>query len=151
MHKRRLLKLADLLEADAKNKKGIKFDLSTWAAPSDSNWMSRTFDKKLDTVPVDCGTTACAVGLACISGAFKRAGLTHAYRRPWVGSGWMLQPKFDGSKDFKAVQKLFEINQQSAEFLFSASEYPDDKTEGAKAERFVAKRIRDFVAGKVAP
>lgn len=38
MNKRRLLKLADLLEADARNRKGIKFDLGSVGGASD--WMA---------------------------------------------------------------------------------------------------------------
>ena len=34
MNKRRLLKLADLLEADAANRKGLKFDLEVVLIPS---------------------------------------------------------------------------------------------------------------------
>ena len=56
MNKKRLLKLADLLEADAKNKKGIKFDY--WAT-------ANLADPK---EPISCGTSACAMGLAALSG-----------------------------------------------------------------------------------
>lgn len=149
MNKKRLLKLADLLETDARNKKGIKFDLGAWAAPSDSGW-THIFYTKPDTVPVDCNTTACAVGLACVSGAFKRAGLTYTYKRGWAG-GFILVPKFKNSKEFAAVSKFFGISGDRAQFLFAPEEYPQNKITGAKAERYVAKRIRDFVAGKVSP
>jgi hypothetical protein len=147
MNKRRLLKLADLLEADAKNKKGVKFDLGTWASPSGDSW-NRQWNTKEDEIKVDCGTTACAVGLACISGAFARSGLTYTYKPSWMG-GFHLIPKFDGSKEFPAVAKFFGVEKSEALWLFSAEQYPDNKTTGAAGERFVAKRIRDFVAGKV--
>lgn len=149
MNKRRLLKLADLLEADAKNKKGVKFDLGTWAAPAESSFLNRSFEKKESAVAVDCGTSACAVGLACISGAFKRSGLTYGYKRNWSGSGWHLMPKFEGRTQFPAVQRFFDINKPEAFFLFSGDKYPHGKQEGAIGELYVAKRIRDFVAGKV--
>ncbi len=149
MNKRRLLKLADLLEADAKNKKGVQFDLGTWASPAGDEW-KRQWDTKENEIRVDCGTTACAVGLACISGAFARSGLTYTYKKAWVG-GFHLVPKFNGSTQFPAVQKFFGVAEREAMFLFSAEKYPNSKIKGAAGERYVAKRIRDFVAGKVAP
>ena len=45
MNKKRLLKLADLLEADANNPKGIKFDMGTWG------------DGKGEVADVSCRTT----------------------------------------------------------------------------------------------
>lgn len=134
MNKKRLLKLADLLEADAKNKKGVKFDLAIWG---------RSY---IGGLSMSCGTVACAVGLAVLSGAFKRAGLTNFHKYPETFS---VCPEFDGSTGFDAVNKLFNIKIQESAFLFDAGAYPDDKHRGAVAERFVAKRIRDFVAGKV--
>lgn len=150
MNKKRLLKLADLLEADAANKKGVKFDLGIWAGPSDNGL--GTFEDGSDrAVPVGCGTTACAVGLACISGAFKRSGLTYDFG-PMFGSesGFRLRPRFGAYSEFDAVEAFFSIDRMQAEFLFLTDRYPDSKTRGAAGERYVAKRIRDFVAGKAA-
>lgn len=131
MNKRRLLKLADLLEADAKNKKGVKFDLSDWGYAENK--------KK----PISCGTTACAMGLAVASGAFKREGLRSTY-----GDGFLL-PLHRDREGFSAAESLFDIGHDASTFLFSDSYYPRGKTKGAIGELFVAKRIRDFVAGKV--
>lgn len=81
--KRRALKLADLLEKDAKNKKGIRFDLSTVFT---ATALEEGKDIPSDYVPeVSCGTTACAMGLAAISGEFKRAGLSFQSGSPHVG------------------------------------------------------------------
>jgi hypothetical protein len=135
VNKRRLLKLADLLEADAKNKKGIKFDLGTWGNSDD------------DEVSVSCGTTACAMGLAVVSGAFKRAGLTNHYS----DNADSICPRFDGYVGFAAAAALFDIEYNAATFLFEDTFYPEHKKRGAAGERYVAKRIRDFVAGKVTP
>ncbi len=74
-----LLRFADLLEADANNPEGVKFDLGAWAQDSrlDLNKMSPDeveqllYPTTIETVPVNCGTAACALGLAAISGAFK--------------------------------------------------------------------------------
>lgn len=153
MNKRRLLKLADLLEADAKNKKGIKFDLAVVArkAPAgDRTWME-DYEPR-EAVPVDCGTAACAVGLACISGAFARSGLSYS-----ITKDYGLLPKFrrpDGkvfSKWATAPTAFFGLTTEESDFLFTPWSYPLDMITGAAGERYVAKRIRNFVAGKVAP
>lgn len=130
MNKRRLLKLADLLEADAKNRKGIKFDLSVWGEVGDAD------------EPLSCGTTACAMGLAALSGSFMRAGLQHR-----ISCG-ILEIGFNGDWDsIRAAQELFDISREDAKDLFV--HYSRLKTtSGAAGERAVAKRIRDFVAGK---
>lgn len=143
MNKRRLLKLAGLLEADAKNKKGIKFNLGVWAAPADGTDMSDRTEPA-----VDCNTQACAVGLACISGAFKRQGLTYVYRMGFFGN-LILIPKFRHRREFSAVQAFFGISEVEAEWLFQPGSYAHGV--GAKGERAVAKRLRDFVAGKAQP
>ena len=144
MNKRRLLKLADLLEADAKNKAGIKFDLSTVVTPNPK----LPLDAK--AVPVSCGTQACAMGLAAITGAFKRNGLS--YRVDPQENELFIETTMHGvDTDFDdAASELFDITLQEADFLFTPSAYPQraPKT-GARGELLVAKRIRDFVAGKV--
>lgn len=130
--RRRLLKLAELLEADAKNKKGIKFDLCLWGD---------AIDRK---TPISCNTTACAMGLAVASGAFTRAGL-----RPVPRTGNLI-PRVGRARGFDAAARLFLITHAESEWLFMDDYYDFQNTIGAKGERAVAKRIRDFVAGKAA-
>lgn len=126
MNKRRLLKLADLLEADAKNKNGIKFDMGLWGQVGDL--------KK----PLSCGTTACAMGLAALSGEFKRAGLSYKL------AGRQLLIRFKGRGDsVQAAARLFDISHKDAEYLFIWS-----GGTGAQGERRAAERVRSFVAGK---
>lgn len=132
--RKRLLKLADLLKADAKNKKGVKFDLSAWG---------RIGDKR---EPLSCGTTACAVGLAIISGAFKREGL-----RAGQFSTSLLFPTYRHHSDWEATSAFFSITNDQAEWLFMDESYPVSHQQGARGERAVAKRIRDFVAGRASP
>lgn len=137
MNKRRLLKLADLLEADAKNKKGIKFDLGVVG----------TCYNEDSPFEMNCGTSACAMGLAALSGEFKgTAKLSYradgSYLIPTIGGR-------DVSYD-RAAMKIFNITMRQADFLFTPSEY-DGIPKGAAGERLVAKRIRDFVAGKASP
>jgi hypothetical protein len=128
MHKRRLLKLADLLEADAKNKKGVKFDMGNWGWTDDAK------------NPLSCGTSACAMGLAALSGKFKRAGLTYKFHGPALHFCWNGRD-IDG---IEAAEQLFEIDSSDAWDFFLPKEGEPD--EGAKAERALAKRIRKFVA-----
>lgn len=126
MNKRRLLKLANLLEADAKNKTGIQFDMSTWGVVHDKE------------KPMSCGTMACAMGLAALSGKFKRAGLGYSTR------GSILHVTMDGRGDgVRSACRLFEISLEEAEQLFI---WPAGV--GSQGERAAAKRIRKFVAGK---
>lgn len=157
--KRRLLKLADMLEADAKNKKGIKFDLDIVVGATNSEqwcgydrYVSPTFKPE-----VSCGTTACAMGLAAVSGQFKRAGLSFK-----LEDGGIIMTTWKGrSKHYEiAAVRLFNITPEQASYLFDPDFYKDkpvdgddfmpfSKVKGAKGERRVARRIRKLVAGKL--
>ncbi len=139
--KRRILKLADILEADAKSKKGVKFNLGVVVHTDTPNDLG-------GEVRLDCGTQACAMGLAALSGEFERAGLTYLVR------GHAIEMIFKGqmmSFDF-AAKALFGIKDHEVDFLFTPEGYNEklgNDYRGAKAERVVAKRIRDFATGKV--
>jgi hypothetical protein len=144
MNKRRLLKLADLLEADAKDRKGIKFDLDTWGYTS-----KRSLAVNDGPIPaVSCETTACAMGLAALSGAFKREGLTYTVRD--TPSFMQVDVKMGRAEGLDAAAKLFGITRTTAGWLFLDDNY-DGSTTKAVGERAVAKRIRNFVAGKESP
>lgn len=142
--RRRLLKLAGMLDEDAKKETGIKFDLGLWGCVLDAG-----LEDVPEEISVNCGTAACAVGLACISGKFKRAGLTYRAQSKDSLGGNNFQPVFGLDEGFDAVKNFFAISYREAEHLFSYTAYPD--TRGAAAERAVAKRIRSFVAGRAAP
>ena len=139
MNSERLLKLADLLEKDAKAKKGIKFDIGVWGFNK----------KKTKKLPVSCGTTACAVGLACLSGVFAAEGLTYKVARetyPGHGTGYFIDPVFGGERGFEAAANFFGLEERTTRKLFSPHYYNKGKgTKGAKGEREVALRIRHFV------
>lgn len=145
MNKRRLLKLADLLEADASEKKGIKFDMGTIAERKAKSAEDRA-------IKLDCGTTGCAMGLAGISGAFKHAGLGYRIGEQLDPDGGMdIVLTVGGSRtDYhSAAIMIFGLTQGQARFLFAPESYPSKFIRGAKAERYVAKRIRDLVAGEI--
>jgi hypothetical protein len=125
MQKKRLLRLAELLEAHRDN--GTRFDLSLWrrdyAGDGEDEW---------------CGTKACAVGLACVDPKFKRAGL--AWSSPFAA------PKYKERIGWDAVVSFFGLeNLQEASYLFEKGSYNGDMT-GNVAARKVAKRIRAVVA-----
>lgn len=147
MNKKRLLKLADLLEADAKNKKGVKFDLAVIAAPAKEEgcYFYSSFGRGAKP-EMNCGTAACAVGLATLHPTFNRMGLTYYYNKSDE-----FQPKFGKHRGWgKAERKFFDLNEHESAFLFVHYSYPT-RPEGAKGERAVARRIRSFAAGKISP
>jgi hypothetical protein len=146
MNTERLLKLADLLEADANNEKGVSFDLTAWARKrvgSTGEFSNCSFDIG-EVVPVDCSTAACAWGLAAISGKFAADGV--GYRVSIIG---VLTPTFDGKTDYEAAETFFEIGYRQTAFLFDPEYYPETKLKGRDGELFVAQRIRDLAAGQV--
>lgn len=150
MQKRKLLELATMLEKDAKNKKGIQFDMDVVGKPSDAvDPIDTIFFAPNQIVPLDCGTTACAMGLAALSGKFKKEGLSYRIRP----AGEMIDPKWKGRvQDYdKVAMKLFGITIEQANYLFSPWTYPYSKKKGAKGEREVVRRIKWIVAGKKIP
>jgi hypothetical protein len=141
MNYERLLRLADLLEADAVRPDGIRFNLGCLVE------MDMRDDR--DKVALNCGTQACAVGLAAISGAFENEGLGYTLEHGGFS------PIFAGEVcewDW-AAEKLFEIEPNVVDFLFTTNGYSTGSDLvpmiGADAERQVAQRIRDLVSGKV--
>lgn len=125
--------------ADAKKSDGIRFDLGTVGRPSEAPAF-----KSKDDVKLACGTTACAMGLAAISGEFKNLSFE-------ISNQFFVNITVrDEVVDYDiAATKIFGIGKRAANYLFTPANYPDDIRAGAYAERFVANRIRRFVAGKV--
>jgi hypothetical protein len=148
MNKRRLLKLADLLDADAKNKRGISFNMMTVIERDDD------LTHKGKPVPMDCGTQACAMGLAALSGAFTRSGgLSYTLRETGYG-GFSIETTINGHiRNYdRAAMSVFDLSMKQADFLFTPDSYDlGISLRNAEGERYVAQRIRDFVAGKVGP
>lgn len=132
MRKRELLKLAKMLRKDAVDPEGIQFYLYEWGHVSNP---SR---------PLSCDTTACAMGLAALSGAFpglkgkllRRGSLWITYRSPINGKL--------ASDAFTSAMDLFQIDSCQANFLFTSIQGLTQE-EGAKGEIQVAARIEAFV------
>lgn len=166
MHADRLIKLAELLERDAANPEGVKFDLGTWAAPSEPYERYRRVQFAADDLGIDddlhgcgevmvgfahlpkitCGTTACALGLAMLSGEFTEWGLGGSAEI--LGDNEVqLAPSCNDETGFNAGAELFGITYHDSEYLFDPSSYGGDTPREAEGELLVAQRIRDFVAG----
>jgi hypothetical protein len=126
-HARRLLKGADLLVADAKRPDGIQFDMSTYG---------RTTSPE---APHSCGTTACAMGLFGLSGAFKRAGfeVTLIERN----GNYTLRPR--GGSFAECGMALFGLNYDTYASIFASDDESGHWT-GAEGELKMAHRLRHF-------
>jgi hypothetical protein len=133
MKKSRLLKLADLLDENAANKKGVKFYYYAWG------WVKNL--KK----PMSCKTTACALGLAAISGRFKRVGLGFTLGKLDGSIGFMVKGR--PMSPLPAAKRIFGLTSGQAEYIFAGSGGLPTPS-GARAERAVAKRIREFVRAR---
>jgi hypothetical protein len=125
MNKRKLLKLADLLEEDAEKKYGIKFDLRTWGSVGNKER------------PLSCRTHACAMGLAALSGKF---GISY---KLYSGCVSFDIKRYGSASGYGAAVDVFDIDISTAQWLFGSNNYRLKR--GARAELQVARRIRKFV------
>lgn len=131
LRKDRLMTLVNILRADAKNKKGLRFDLKQWGSVRNV----------LGTLAMDCGTQGCALGAAALSGVFAKDGLD--YERGCVSIRFIWRGRHRGAID--TAMELFGISYEAANYLFLPSYYKRGPITGAKGERRVANRIAAFV------
>lgn len=135
MYERRLLKLADWLDAQAV-KPDFDFDLDRFGMLEHGK------------SELTCGTVACALGGAALSGLFKNEGLS------FTSSGIFVSVRYTSRSGkvyfrYEAGAKLSGISYDAAQHLF----YPGlnytrhrQKLTGPRGARNVAKMIRKFVA-----
>lgn len=143
----RLLVLAGALEANAKNPKGMRFDLDTWLEGPGTPWYTPW--GSLPEPARNCGTVGCAVGLAMLIPALQADGLNQLHSNPRRRGRW---PEFGFDKEWAAVEKFFGLNEEESKKLFRSDRYPvNSPTKGAAAEVMVAERIRSVVANRVQP
>lgn len=141
MRKDLLLKLADLLEADAANDNGMVFDLrylGEWKGPMPQQTLFPKFE-------VSCNTMGCAMGLAAISGAFQEDGLGFTVSeesKDWYTIVTTLHGDLRSYSD--AAMDLFEIPERIA-YAFFSPEWYTGRVFGSEGELRVAKRIRRYV------
>lgn len=137
MHKKRLLKLADLVEQSVEKshgRKGFQFDMDHWGKVN----LTKSDDAKLD-----CGTSACMMGIAAVSGSFKRAGLRYnVVPSSYQPTGWLkIYTTTEEHGGIASAMKVFGINEAEAAFLF----LDETNTTGKRGARYHAKRVRKFV------
>lgn len=134
MNTENLLKLAALLEDDAANFTGMKFDIGTIAE------ISEDVEAAVWSPALDCGTTGCGMGLAAISGEFSRLGYEIAR-----GDFCIL---LDGERALydDAAEELFDLDTYTAHQLFSPDYYSQNVKKGREGELELAARIRKLVA-----
>lgn len=120
----RLLKLADHLDKIYKTRKTRKrkFDISSW------------FNRRVSRQGGTCGTSACALGEACLLPSFRKQGLRLDGEHPY----------FDGNYNFRAGMVFFDLTELESSHLFSGGEY--DMPQGKINAKHVATRIRETVA-----
>lgn len=149
MNKRRLLKLADELDALAKSRRKSlpKFSLVQWG------WQRKERQGRIPT-ELSCARAACAVGTAMLMPSFQRQGL-----KCRVEGNRMMVPLFRGHQNWQAVDAFFFniaepsrwASSDEATWLFQSNSYPKGQRTGKTAMLAVAKRIRNFVAGEARP
>lgn len=120
MHRERLEQMVTMLRGLPPEGE-VGFDLSSW----------------------HCGTTACAVGHACLNPKFQEQGLKLV---PSRSDGFI--PSYAGNTGWEAVRSFFGLGAEEDDYLFFAWEYPKGSQTTA-AE--VADRIEDFLAGNPDP
>ena len=134
----RLTRLADLLEGYSERPGVPAFSLDSW---SETQLQRRGMLWWAEQV--QCHTTACAVGLACLTETFKDDGLT------WYLSGTTIVPKYRAAEEWKAVQSFFGLSKRQAIKLFDGDDY-DGPIHGPDAAKAVAAEIRKLIAAPVA-
>lgn len=93
---------------------------------------------------IDCGTAACAIGLATLHPWFKARGLALS-RHPEIRQ---MIPCFGPHDGWKAVQEFFQISEKDAQALFSARSYQHLSTSDI-TKGMVSARIKSFIASNV--
>lgn len=138
-----LRKFQKLLLADAKKKNGITFDMGTWGSvdvPSSAiiGFGTVNQQKAKKYIKLDCGTRACALGLAALSGKFPNLDY-HVHSSGYID----VINKKTKHKDGQAGAEVFGLTNAQADWLFG---HMDSKhITGAAAEREVAGRIDQLI------
>jgi hypothetical protein len=81
----------------------------------------------------NCGTSACAVGHACMDPFFQDQGLQMSVNGA---------PRFGGESSWAAVRLFFDLDAMSAEYLFSYEAYENG---GSATAEEVSDRIESFL------
>lgn len=95
------------------------------ALPPESGFNMRSWAKnKMPSNPdLTCGTSACAIGLACTLPAFKRKGFVLG-RIVCTSETFSAEPIFENRDGYDAVKNFFGITFDDALWLFCPDRYP---------------------------
>lgn len=124
------VRLFRLLSARLRDINPDRFDLDAW------------YDKKYGNI--GCGTTACAMGYACLMPEFNEVGLRPSRRDALTAGHGFPELRRGGLvfSDWAAVREVFGINYHNADLLFSSA-YDESVTRASPV--MVADRIDQFV------
>jgi hypothetical protein len=136
LHGSRLLKGAALLIKNSKNPRSNKFDMCDWVV------------SKEEKPENSCGTTACAWGSMALSGIFEKEGVKVERVDAIFEIIYDIDNDLETYDNFEAAKKFFGLTEEEADYLFLPQYYPVKYRKGAGSERYVAQRIREFVAFK---
>lgn len=138
MNIKRLKKLQNLLLNAAKYKPVDIFYLGSWYEDS----YDYTCPKDNMLTGHTCGTSACALGLACLDRQFQDEGLklTPDTEHPWLGPS----PEFEGKKAFEAGAAFFDISLRNSQCLFDPDQY-EGSSEWDITPKMVADRIQELI------
>jgi hypothetical protein len=112
LQRKRLLALADYLD----RVKRERFDMATWYHKT------------------ECGTTACAMGHACMMRRFQKLGLK---LRVCVFDQASRVPYYKGYEELGAADKFFGLDRFQSKYLFGNVESRSPKAEAAIIRQFV--------------
>ena len=115
MNRERLNHLITILE----NVAPARFDLNEWK----------------------CGTTACAIGHACLDPELNRQGL---YLERVAGDWGAWTPSYGDSRSWGAVQAFFDLNFSNTLHLFAHDSYHDEGEAPVRPQEVIA-RIQQFM------
>ncbi len=129
MHAKRLLKLADFLDALPRG----RFSYSTWVG---KNWKGKQ--------DLSCGTTACALGWATTMPEFRKLGLRLFPPQDGMGARVGLKNR-PGTDEYDAAGEVFGLGFYDTQELFVPGDRGEDKPGDKATAKQVAKHIRRFV------
>lgn len=129
MNKKRLRILRDFLRRHADE---LAIDMGCWA------------DGIRDGRPA-CGSAACAIGWASTIPSFRRDGF-----RLRDMTGEMVMPIYGDARNWAAVERFFDVDVETANYMFSPNSDDYDLYVGAPAARACADRIDNVLTGRTA-
>ena len=133
-----MTRLADLLMKNSRNKKGLFFNYGDWGSVEAGGKPG-----------MNCGTSACALGLAAISGKFPGLGYRYSHGG-LISIDTNLRKPSVRLTNVETGALYFDLTNDESYHIFGGG-IATEESLGAKAERAVAKAIRQFVKGKYKP